>query len=67
MDFAEANGGKVEQFKARDRNWNVVKFDPVRRCGVVTESVSYCMIIKERSVPETIPAQWRYKKDAYQV
>jgi hypothetical protein len=61
MDFAEANGGKVEQFKARDRNWNVVKFDPVRRCRVEPESVMYCLIIKESAVPETIPAQWRYK------
>jgi hypothetical protein len=62
VDFAEANGGKVESMVARDKAWQMVKCDPVRRGAVPAETVMYALVIKMKDVPDTMPTQWRYRQ-----
>lgn len=60
-DFAAANGGRILQMKARDREWNDV---PVELCGrfrAPPESVLYALVQKAIDGPEVIPVQGRYR------
>jgi hypothetical protein len=61
-DFAEANGGEVMQTFARDRDWNDVPVEMVKRFRAPEESVLYALVRKLNPKPETMPTQWRYRQ-----
>jgi hypothetical protein len=59
-DFAKANGGRVIAMQARDREWNPVALEAVRRFRAPGETVLYALVQKRDDLPEQIPVQGRF-------
>jgi hypothetical protein len=59
-DFAAANGGRILEMKARDREWKDVPVERVKRFRAPPESVLYATVHKADLIPERIPTQWRF-------
>jgi hypothetical protein len=59
-DFSTANGGRVVEMRARDRDWNPVPIEYVKRFRAPQESVLYALIRKDEAVPERVPTQSRF-------
>lgn len=60
-DFAVANGGRVLDMKARDRDWKDVPVDACGRFRAPPEAVLYALVQKQIDGPEVIPMQGRYR------